>query len=172
MQADDPNRCQTTIPGGQCPNPALEGHEVCATHVRSGKDRELQHYLITNKLLGTAARRHAGVAEIKSLRDEIALTRAMVEVLYNSIESQAELVAAMPRIHANILAIEKLVNTCHQMEVRLGDLLDKAALLTLAQRLIEIIDSNLKGVPDHDLIVENVATQMLEAISNQENKNA
>lgn len=170
MQANDPDRCQRTIPGGQCPKRAAYGSEYCESH--KGKSMELNHYLITNKLLGDKARRHAGSREIKSLRDEIALTRAMVEVIYNGIETQAELMAAMPRIHASILAIEKLVNTCHQMEVKLGSLLDKASLLTLAQSIINIISVNLEGVENRDEIIEKIATEIVQAITEQENKNA
>lgn len=170
MEANAPNRCQRVIVGGQCTNEALPGVRYCERHTGS-QGNEMKHYLITGKLLGDSARRHAGVNEIKSLRDEIALTRATVEILVNSIETQAELTAAMPRIHAGVLAIEKLVNTCHQMEVKLGVLLDKAALLTLAQSIINIISEAVKDLPNRDAIVERVAADIIEAIAKQENKN-
>lgn len=169
MDANAPNRCQRVTVGGQCTKEALPGAKYCDSHTVS-RGNEMSHYLITGKLLGDAAGRHAGVNEIKSLRDEIALTRATVEILVNSIETQAELTAAMPRIHAGVLAIEKLVNTCHQMEVKLGVLLDKAALLTLAQTIINIISEAVKDLPQRDQIVERVAADILEAIAKQENK--
>lgn len=166
--ANDPDRCQRTTPGGQCAKLAMLGSEYCAMHT-PGKGTELQNYLITNKLLGGTVRRHAAAAQIKSLRDEIALTRAFVEVLVNSIETNAEMVAAMPRVQGYILAIEKLVSTCHQMEVKLGDLLDKSALLTLAQNIINIIATNLNEVPNRSEVIEKVAKEIVQAIEDQDN---
>ena len=51
MDANDPNRCQATIPGGQCTHPALPGAKFCALHTKAKGDA-LQHYLLTNKLIG------------------------------------------------------------------------------------------------------------------------
>ena len=171
MEANDPNRCQRTIPGGQCENEAIDGTKYCAIHDNTkGRTDPLKYYLLTNKVIGDSARRHAASDEIKSLRDEIAITRGVIETRLNSLQTEAELAAAMPSLYQYIMAIEKLVSSCHTMEYKLGNLLDKTAILTLAQKMINIIDSNLAAdIPDRDKIVEKIAKEMMQAIITQEN---
>lgn len=171
MDANDPNRCQQTVPGGQCIHEAVPGSEYCALHTRAKGDA-LKHYLLTNKMIGDAARRHAAADEIKSLRDEIAITRGMVEIRLNEAKTSVELIAAMPQIHSYMMALEKLVSSCHQMEVKLGDLLDKSALLSAAQRIINVIDQNLPRdlFDGRDELVGRIAQEILQAIATQENE--
>lgn len=169
MEANDPNRCQRTIPGGQCCKPALEGSEYCAIHTQ-GTGNELRHYLLTNRMIGDSARRHAAAEEIKSLRDEIAIVRAIIETRLNSVTTEAEFAAAMPSIHSFIIAIEKLVSSCHAMETKLGQLLNKNSILTLARTMIQIIADNLgPDIPGRDEIVDKIARDIYKAVMTQEN---
>lgn len=170
MEANDPNRCQMSIPGGQCTHEALPGSEYCSLHTRAKGDA-LKHYLLTNKLIGDTAARHAASDEIKSLRDEIAITRSMVEIRLNEAKTTTELVSAMPSIHSYMMALEKLVSSCHQMEVKLGILLDKSALLTAAQKIINIIDARIPRelFDGRDELIGEIAQEILEAIATQEN---
>jgi hypothetical protein len=171
MEANDPNRCQKVTPGGQCKNEAINGTEYCETHNNPGRVDPLKYYLLTNKVIGDSARRHAASDEIKSLRDEIAITRGVIETRLNSLQTEAELAAAMPSLYQYIMAIEKLVSSCHAMEYKLGNLLDKTAILTLAQKLINIIDNNLAAdIPDRDEIVAKIAKEMVQVITTQENQ--
>jgi len=171
MNANDPERCQSTIPGGQCKHTALPGSDKCAVHAKGLKGDELRYYLLTNKLIGDAARRHAGADEIKSLRDEIAITRAIMERRLNTVKTDAELASAMPQIHSYMMALEKLVSSCHQMEVKLGALLDKTALLTVAQKIINVIDTKITRdmVPERDELIAEIAREIVQAIATQEN---
>ena len=75
--------------------------------------------------------------DIKSLRDEIALTRMMIEGLWNSGQSDAERLPIYGRVNSHILTLEKLVKTCNQIEERLGSLLAKPTLLRVGQRICE-----------------------------------
>jgi len=65
--------------------------------------------------------------------------------------------------------INALVTSCHQMEVKLGVLLSKSALLSLAQKMVETISANLEGIPGRDEIVEKIANQIVELVLAQEN---
>jgi hypothetical protein len=107
--------------------------------------------------------------ELKSLREEIALTRSMIETRMNMVQSEAEFVAAMPVFQGYMNTIAALVSTCHQMEVKLGVLLSKSALLTLAQKMVETISHNLQGIPGKDEIVEKIANEIVELVLAQEN---
>lgn len=168
MEANNPNRCQFVMPSGQCCKESVEGTERCLRH--GGKPHDaLKSYLITCKYLGDSPNRHLAAQELKSLREEIALTRAMVETRLNMVQSEAEFIASMPVFQGFMNTINALVTSCHQMEVKLGVLLSKAALLSLAQKMVETISSNLEGIPGRDEIVEKIASQIVELVLAQEN---
>ena len=88
----DPRRCQAKNSIGQCRGVKLEGSDYCRLH--AGPYRPLgkgirQYYLVKAE----DRTRLAALAEhndIKSLRDEIGLTRMMIEEIWNSGQSAAE----------------------------------------------------------------------------------
>jgi len=164
---DDPNRCQFITPTGQCTKEAVEGQSRCPTHGGTPKSA-LKAYFITNKYLGDSPSRHIAVDEIKSLREEIAITRAFIETRINMVASEAEFVAAMPVVAGYMATIEKLVSSCHAMEVKLGTLLSKSALLTLAQKMIDTITTTLVDIPGRDELVEKIADELVRLIIEQE----
>lgn len=176
-------QCQYITSHGQCRKDALDGLKWCEAHlpasVKNNKSTSLGQYQIACKLLGDAPERHAATnAELKSLRGEIALMRAMLERRLNMIESDAELVAAMPTLKDFALAVEKLASSCHNMDVKLGNLLDKQALMSLAQEIIQIITRRTsplrasQGDVIIDETIEAIGQDIVEAIAKQENKNA
>lgn len=169
MQANDPNRCQFVTQLGQCVREAAEGRDRCVMHGQNAK-AALKTYLITCKYLGDSPDRHLGADELKSLREEIALSRAMIEKRLNMVNSEAEFIASMPVFQSFMNTIEKLVSSCHNMEVKLGSLIGKSALLTLAQQMVEIISSNLQGIPGRDEIVEKISDEIVTLILKAENQ--
>jgi hypothetical protein len=83
----------------------------------------------------------------------------------------------MPVVRDYALAVEKLAVSCHAMDVKLGNLLDKQALMSLAQKLIGIIDKHLRplvGVTPTteimDEVIEQVGKETVVAIAEQENQ--
>jgi hypothetical protein len=168
MTPDDPHRCQYITPYGQCPHESVEGKDKCLTHGGKPKDA-LKAYLITCKYLGDSPNRHLAAQELKSLREEIALTRSMIETRMNMVTSEAEFVASMPVFQGYMNTIATLVTACHQMEVKLGVLLSKASLLSLAQKMVATISTNLQGVPGKDEIVEKIADEITALVLAQEN---
>jgi hypothetical protein len=167
MQPDDPRRCQHVNSLGQCHRPAIEDSGKCEQH--SNKAARLRSYLLTTQYLEGAPDRHVGSDELKSLREEIAITRAMVEKRLNLVTNEMEFLAAMPAVQSAMSVIEKLVTSCHNMEVKLGNLLSKAALLQVAQQIIDIIAKELDGVPNRNEIVDRIANQIVECVSKVEN---
>lgn len=168
MRPDDPGRCQHVNSLGQCYRPAIEGGVKCAEHTRS-QSQKLRSYLLTTTYLGDSPDRHIASDELKSLREEIAITRALVEKRLNMIQNESEFLAAMPAVQSAMNTIEKLVTSCHNMEVKLGNLLNKSALLQVAQQLVEIISVELEGVHNRNAIVDQIASKIVEAISQAEN---
>jgi len=137
----------------------------------------IDQYRITCKLLGDSPQRHSQADEIKSIRGEIALLKSLLETRLNMIRSDAELVAAMPTLKDYALAVEKLATACHNMDVKLGNLLNKQTLMSLAQDIIQILDTAIRPLagttPTQETIdqtIEEIGQKIVEAIATKENQ--
>jgi len=168
-------QCEYVTSRGQCPNEAEKG-SFCADHSATSHKSMLNQYRIAGSLIGESADRHSRSEDLKSIRGEIAIMRSLLETRINTCTSDAELVSAMPVIRDAALAIEKMAVSCHTMDVKLGNLIDKQALMQLAQRLIGIIskyvrpfENSTPTTEDIDLAIEAVGQELVEAIAQQEN---
>lgn len=165
-------QCEYITQRGQCHNEAESNHRFCAEHSKHSTQSLINQYRVACKLLGDAPERHAQIDSLKSLRGEIALLRSLIESRMNMIESQAELVAAMPMLKDSFIAVEKLVSACHQMDVKLANLLDKQTLISLAQDIIRIIDARVRKITkddvDVDAVIEQIGQQIVTAIAHKE----
>ncbi len=170
-------QCEYLGSFGQCPKPAISDDRFCEEHTAKTTKGQVGAYLITNRFLGDTAVRHAESDKIKSLVGEIAILRALLERRLNSIENEAEAVAMSSGIKDTMLAIDKLVNSWHAMDVKLGNLLNKQALMCLAQDIIGVIEENVRPLADNhpttvdvDDAVEAIADAIVKSIAKQENK--
>ena len=162
-------QCQWVTPQGQCDREAGEG-PFCTTHGPVSPDQALRHYNITNLLVSDNLDRHNAVDQIKNLREEVALTRALIETRLNLATSEAELIASMGILHQYLSTVEKLVASCHRMDANLGNILSKASVLNLAQELVGVIAAELEGVPDRDIIVDRIASRIVDTIGRKDNE--
>jgi hypothetical protein len=169
-------QCEYIKSFGQCPEPAVSGDRFCEEHTARTAQRQIGPYLIASRFLGETAERHANSDKIKSLVGEIAVLRAMLERRLNSIDNDAEFMSMGVSIKDMALAIDKLVNSWHTMDVKLGNLLNKQALMKLAQDIIGIIEENVRPLADNhpttadvDNAVEAIADAIVKSIAQQEN---
>ena len=56
------------------------------------------------------------------------------------------------------------------MDSSLGNVLNKASVLNLAQELVGIIAEELNGVPERDTIVDRIAHRLIEAVGTCNNE--
>lgn len=165
-------QCEYITCRGQCSNEAEPGQKFCGEHSAHSTQYLINQYRVTCKLLGDAPERHAQADTLKSLRGEIALLRSLIESRLNSIESEAELVAAMPMLRDSFVAVEKLVSATHALDVKLANLLDKQTLVSLAQDIIRIIDTKVREVArddiDIELVIEEIGQQIVTAVTQKE----
>jgi len=171
MQPNSPTRCQGTTSRGQCRREAVEGKSYCPYHLKD-KDIEdkmaLRTYILTDPAISGSAGRHSQVEELKSLREEIALARAMIERRLNLIESNADFLNACGTVNTYLLTLERLITSCHRLEVNLGNLLSKAAILDLAKEIVGILMSELEHVDGFEEIVDRISERIIAAIAEQE----
>lgn len=163
------SRCKWVTAAGQCDRNTEDG-PFCAQHGPVDTEQALRHYQITNLLVGANHERHNAVAQIKDLREEIALTRALIETRLNLATNEAELIASMGILHQYLKTVETLVASCHRMDSNLGNILNKSSVLTLAQDMVRIITEELDGVPERDEIVDKIAHRIVETVGNKNNQ--
>lgn len=162
-------QCNYITKRGQCSNEAIPNTNFCPEHSKKSAQTMINEYRIACKLLGDAPERHSRSDNLKSLKGEIALLRSLIESRMNMINSEAELVAAMPSLKDSFIAVEKLVSACHNMDVKLANLLDKQVLISLAQDLVKIIDTNMRKIApdtiDIDEVIEKVGQEIVLTIA-------
>jgi len=162
----DPRRCQSTNKYGQCRNVAVPGSKFCTYH--GGKTNTLKYYKLTETGLQATTERNNAISEIKSLRDEIQIARALVERRLNVIQSNADLLSACSQVNTMLLTIEKLVSSAHKLEVSLGHLLSRTAIVNLTEKIIDILVEELSEIDGFEEIIDRISDKMLETLA-QEN---
>lgn len=152
---DSPNRCKGLSHKGQsqCPYLAEQGHDYCqrhlASHYTNVEKKNVRNYQLTK--YQARVEDFADNSEVKSLREEIGITRLLLETIMNSCENSNKLIIHTPQISDLVMKIDKLVNSCHRLEQSTGLLLEKQAAMTLGDALVEIISTHIE---DEDTIFQ------------------
>lgn len=168
----DPNRCKGNAPDGQCRNVAMDGLDYCKYHSGSLAKQEKIGQGIYNL---SKARYRSRLGELKeheqivSLREEIALTRLLIEERFNNIKNDADLLAAYSTVNSLVLTLERLIKTSHHIEQQLGTLLSKPSVLVLGQVLVQIVGEELQNVPNYEDVVDRLGTRIFHAIESTVN---
>jgi hypothetical protein len=119
-----------------------------------------QQYLLTDPRFQTRLAQLGTADEIKSLRDEVAIARLLVEERLNKIKNDQDLFSACGSINALLLTIEKLVSRSHILEQNLGQLYHRSTIIQMMQAFVEIVDEEVRllegGVGAIDRIVERI----------------
>ena len=161
VKSEDEPQCQATVKTGQCPFRALPGSEYCKMHQGGTKfacarDQQLRNYRLAK--WQSRLNEFADNSNIKSLREEIGILRIILEETINKCQDTEELIIYSGKIADNVIKIEKLVSSCHRLELSLGVLLDKTVVLQIADTIIETIgkyitDSNILDKIGNEIIV-------------------
>lgn len=163
VEPDDPTRCKGMMSSGQCTLQALPGFDFCKLHNASAKRSEDKKDIrnLQVAVWQTRINQLADSPKAKSLREEIGVLRLLLEALLNNCEDNNQLIAMSNRISDLVTRIEKVVNSCHQLEKSSGALLDKSAALQLATAFIDIV-GELCTNPDE---VAAIADRMVEEVA-------
>lgn len=161
---DDPRRCQGSDSGGQCWNIAIEGAHfcpACAGRAHLGLvEKNRQQYLLTNPRFRARLEALSEGEEIKSLRDEIAIARMLVEELLNKVKDSEDVGMVSGRVNALLLTIERLVSRAHVIEQNLGQLLQKLSVLKLMQTVCEVITEEVSPLPGGTGAIERIVDRV------------
>ena len=162
---EHPNRCQAIMGvQGQCQNLSIEGVSNCIVHggakaASVQRDKEMQRYNVA--LWRDKISRHAESDDLKNLNAEIGVLRMSLEVLLESCKNDVDLITNSPMISDMVLKIDKLVNSCHRLDDKLGNLLDKSAIIAFAASVVEIVSNEI----DDQAVVASIADRITQALA-------
>ena len=152
VEAESPDRCQAVDGKGQCIYKSVEGGTRCMRH---GGNKQTEKIERESKELYQVDMYKARIAknkthsETKTLTNEIAILRMLLESKLNKCTTDMELMLASSSIGDLVLKIERVVSSCHKLEKSMGHHLDKSILLQFAGQIVEVISNN---VDDKELV--------------------
>lgn len=165
---DDPNRCQQVIPSvGQCRCIAIEGQKFCESHGgfacrRTEEQRNLKNYRLAK--WNARADELVESSQIKTLREEIAILRILIEENIKFCPDELTLIMKSPQISDMLMKVEKLVSSCTRIENQLSGVLDKTQALQLISEITEIISKNIED----DEILSKISDEIMTTLDKQE----
>lgn len=158
-------RCEFTYSQGQCSEEALEDNRYC--HLHTHIDPEKHQKRLYNLLKYKYKTRYAEIGEheaLRSLRDEVAIAKMMLEETLNNIQSDSEAQAAKAGIDRQLATVEKLVASMIKMEIALGSLISKPTLLKIAGEMVQILLEKLKDIPNHEILIDEISVAIMKTI--------
>ena len=153
--AGHPAACQATTPTGPCTHEKCKGSLYCDKHkgfmaANTEAKAALQNYRI-NTDWGRRAAEMARNPHLKSLTDEIALSRMALEGVVKKIQCDDDVLIYSERIMSMSAGISKLLDTTQRIQERNRDLLDRETIFSIAEAIIGILASK---IDDPDLVLD------------------
>ena len=144
---EHPERCQgQKRDGEQCMNLSVEHSEYCPVHGGNKGAQDTARAATRNYRLQRFTERVNAFADnpgVKSLREEIGITRMILEEVLNQCNSTGELLAYSSKIGSMIRDINSLVQSAHKLESSMGVLLDKMAVIQLSEEIVTLLSEEL-----------------------------
>ena len=167
---DDPRRCQARGPHNQCMMVKVEGSDYCHLHgghaaVRHAAKDELYNLNVTR--FKARLVKLGNSSQIMSLRDEIGVARLLLENIINQCRGPVDLITYSPQISKQTDSISKLIRDCHYIESKMGNLLDRGALMTFGAKVIDIINENIDNDETKKLIAMKIVA-VAEELQNED----
>lgn len=160
---DDPRRCQASTRVGQCNLKAVDGGKLCLVHGGAMELKQQEKNRLRNYNLAKFRTRTAELGNsdhLSSLKDEVALLRLLIENMVNSCSDASELLLRAGPLSDLLMKSEKLVTSCHRIDSKLGNLLDRTKVLQFAQMVVDIVSQEV----DSEETLDSISSQILKAL--------
>jgi hypothetical protein len=171
VEDDSPLRCQYVFAFGQCQFEVLPGQIHCARHAASPPSNYENEKQIRNYRLNKWKARIDEFSEsqfIKSLREEIAILRLMLEETLNKCHDSNDLLVYSSKISQLVLNIEKVVCSCHRLEGSLNMTLDKSMILYIATSIVDIVGKHI----DDANVIDSIGMDVIKLITEKKDDEA
>ena len=129
-----------------CGNMVEKGSSFCLVHGGNKATEAAEANGLRNYRLSKANARLGQLRNnsfIKDLRDEIAILRIILEERLNALSEPSEMILHSGALSELVLKIEKLVTSCHKLEMSMGSTLDKSTVANMAEGIVKIISSHV-----------------------------
>lgn len=160
----DPERCQGSTTRGPCPYKGNIDGRFCPMHAGGSNIHHLNRKAVRNFRLTQWQSRvdeFADSTEVKSLREEVGIMRLLLENTMNRYKTPDELYAGTGKISDIVGRLEKLVGTCHRLELANESLMDRSTVLRIASAMVEIIGEFITDEKVLDIIGDRIVTAIL-----------
>ena len=163
-RVDDPERCQATIRlKGQCIFRSVEGSRYCPCHggnnaIEAAKKQSLFRYRLAKYQVRLDEFTDSN--SIKSLRDEIALLRFLVQKRLDFCKDGSELLMHSTILGRLIMTIQSLSETCLKVEKSLDALIDQEDAVGIAHELV----LSIKAYCVHSPTVDAISAEFVELL--------
>jgi hypothetical protein len=141
----------------------MPGVSNCAVHGGGAQTKAIEKQDISNYRLAkwqTQLEQQTSSPGIMSLRDEIGISRIVMQETLDRCHTQFDIVASSQRILELVRTISSTVEKCHKMENSMGQLLNKEAIKRLASQFIAIIDA--EELPE--AVLHRISEKILETL--------
>ena len=153
---DSPERCTHTRKSDnqQCPYKRKPNSPYCPKHAPSDEKERIYNYRLTQ--FKARVQDFSVSPQIKSLREEIGIARLVLENIVNLCKDNTHLLLNSSQISNMVSQIDRLVNSCHKLEISTEQLLDRSKALQLADGILRILSEEL----DDPTIVAKIASKV------------
>lgn len=160
---DDPERCQANSLSGQCNLKSVPSGKFCLAHGGAMELKRQEQKNLRNYRLARFQSRAAELGNsdhLSSLKDEVALVRLLIEEMINSCTDSNELLLRAGPLSDLLMKCERVVTSCHKLDTRLGNLLDRTKVMYFAQMIVSIISSEI----DDETKLDRISGKILKAL--------
>lgn len=148
---------------GQCPFRGMKKedgtyHKYCARHQGRNTVGVEQASMDLYRAAQWQARinGHANHVSLKTLNNEVGVLRILLEERLNQCKDTTELLMSSSSISELLDKIQRMVTSCQKLDKELGQMIDKAQALKLAQNFVKIISQFI----DDPFILETIAEEL------------
>lgn len=139
---------------GSCTFAAVKGSRFCSRHggsseARANNSRREMNYQFRRY----QAQLEAGTrkSNMNDLREEISLTRIMVETLVNSAEDDTLFIAMIPALNPLISTLDRLITNNAKLEAFFGQFMTPEQVDTMVTSILDIIIEEVEiAIPDKE----------------------
>lgn len=171
--ADDSQRCQSTDANGQCWYRANVNATMCPRHGGNMEEAKIEKEstdMYRVDMWKARILRQKTHPEVKSLANEVAILRMLMEEKLRICMDDTTLMLASTSISELVMKIDKVVTSCHKLEKNLGLHMDKAAILQFGGEVIQLITEKVTNKKEVGEVADGILTIIGEMDGNKDNR--
>lgn len=156
--------CKAPMSSGPCRHYALPGKDYCSMHQNVYTRTENAKSIYQFRLAQYQARvdELADHPQLRSLTNELAVSRMVLEEIVNKCDNEAKFLAYQPRIHQMLQLVGDLTVKCQRLEQQFGGLLSINEVFQILDAFADIIGKYVTDAAIVRRISEEIGQCLLE----------